>query len=280
MPKRANLKRLLGLTLAILLVSSPVRADTLVQVNSVNAQGATDSVQWSQLGADATSIGSSANVSSVAALGGTVTLAGPNSLIAVVCPSSPCSWAGVGFTAGDSVLWTWSGGDMHSVTADDNSFDDPASGSKASGTFSHQFNTPGTYAYYCRVHGGPGGSGMHGVVVVNAAAPTATTTNTPAPTATAPAATRTPTNTPVASMTATAARTTTPPATPPTSMPGPSATVAPPVSTPTGAVAALPSTGGGTTARGVTPLWLIVVLATGGAVAVTVAANALTRQRT
>lgn len=104
MPKRRSVKRMLCLTLALLMAPSGIWADTLVQVNSVNAQGATDSVQWSQLGADATSIGASANVSSVAALSGTVTLAGPNSLIAVVCPSSPCSWAGVGFTAGDSVL--------------------------------------------------------------------------------------------------------------------------------------------------------------------------------
>jgi plastocyanin len=37
---------------------------------------------------------------------------------------------------------------------------------QASGdTFSHTFDTPGTYRYYCQLHGGPG-SGMAGTVVV------------------------------------------------------------------------------------------------------------------
>jgi plastocyanin len=184
-------------------------------------------------------------------------------------------------TAGDSVLWTWSGGDTHSVTADDNSFDDPAASFKASGTFSHQFTTPGTYAYYCRVHGAPGGLGMHGIVVVNAAAPTATATNTPVATPTSPAPTRTPTNTPVASTTATAAPPTSTataavaPAGTPT--PGPAVIAAPDVTTPTGAVAALPSTGVATPARRVAPMWLVVVLALGGGAAV--GASALTRRR-
>ena len=183
-------------------------------------------------------------------------------------------------TAGDSVLWTWSGGDTHSVTADDNSFDDPAGSFKTSGTFSHQFNTPGTYAYYCRVHGAPGGAGMHGIVVVNAAAPTATSTNTPVPAPTTPAPTRTPTNTPVASTTATAAATTSTAtaavASTLTATPEP-VVVAAPESAPSGAVAGLPSTGGGAPARHIAPWWLIVVLAFGGGAAV--AASALMRRR-
>jgi plastocyanin len=34
-------------------------------------------------------------------------------------------------------------------------------------TFSMTFKTPGSYPYYCRVHGGPGGRGMSGTVTVS-----------------------------------------------------------------------------------------------------------------
>ena len=50
------------------------------------------------------------------------------------------------------------------VTADDGSFDSGLFGQGE--TFSHTFSTPGTYPYYCIPHGGPGGAGMAGVVVV------------------------------------------------------------------------------------------------------------------
>jgi plastocyanin len=86
--------------------------------------------------------------------------------------------------AGDTVTWNWVGSALHSVTADDGSFD---SGLQTAGSFSHAFDSPGTYAYFCGLHGGPGGTGMHGVVVVHAAptdTATATATNTPTPTPT------------------------------------------------------------------------------------------------
>jgi hypothetical protein len=58
-------------------------------------------------------------------------------------------------------------------------------------THTVQFDDPGTYPYYCEVHGGAGGVGMHGTIIVQAAS-----TNTPAPTNTsAPGATNTPTRT-------------------------------------------------------------------------------------
>ena len=38
-----------------------------------------------------------------------VALAGPNSVVSVVCPASACSWAGKGIAAGDSTLWTSDG---------------------------------------------------------------------------------------------------------------------------------------------------------------------------
>ena len=65
---------------------------------------------------------------------------------------------------GDTVTWTQSGDEPHTVTADDGSFD---SGEMGKGeTFSMRFDSPGTYAYYCTLHGGPGGEGMAAVVIV------------------------------------------------------------------------------------------------------------------
>ena len=175
--------------------------------------------------------------------------------------------------AGDSVVWTWSGASAHSVTADDASFDDPPSpGAKMTGTFSHTFSTPGTYAYYCRIHGGPGGGGMSGTVIVQAPAATntpvatnttaadtstPTATNTPAPTRTPGSAT--PTTTPDTATATAAASITASVATP---------TTAPPAATATrsgGAAggATLPRTGsGGGSSRG--RPWLGILLGMGG----------------
>jgi plastocyanin len=74
---------------------------------------------------------------------------------------------------GDSVTWTWAGPDTnHSVTAKSgqaDSFDSdpgktPSSLDHPPGdTFSHMFNTPGTFMYICKVH-----SFMTGKVIVKA----------------------------------------------------------------------------------------------------------------
>lgn len=83
--------------------------------------------------------------------------------------------ADVTVEVGDTVMWTQTGMLPHSVTADDGAFDsspDCAGGSECmveGDTFSFTFDEPGEYAYYCRVHGGPGGVGMAGVVTVTAA---------------------------------------------------------------------------------------------------------------
>src|SRR5437764_7756186 len=73
---------------------------------------------------------------------------------------------------GDAVKWTWAGPDTnHSVTStagQADSFDSdpgktPSSLDHPPGdTFSHTFNTPGTFTYMCKVH-----SFMTGKVVVN-----------------------------------------------------------------------------------------------------------------
>lgn len=65
---------------------------------------------------------------------------------------------------GTTLVWTNNGSMTHTVTADDNSF---TSGNLAPGqTFSHAFYTAGTFAYHCIFHGGIGGVGMSGVVIV------------------------------------------------------------------------------------------------------------------
>ena len=65
---------------------------------------------------------------------------------------------------GTTVLWRNTASGNHTVAADDGSF---ASGTLSSGdTFSFLFVTPGTYPYYCEIHGGEGGLGMSGVIIV------------------------------------------------------------------------------------------------------------------
>ena len=51
---------------------------------------------------------------------------------------------------GDTVTWTNNGPSAHTATADDGSFD---SGNLAQGkTFSHTFQTAGTFSYHCTIH--------------------------------------------------------------------------------------------------------------------------------
>ena len=151
-------------------------------------------------------------------------------------------------TVGDTVLWTWSGSNPHTVSSTAaEPFDSGAP--QTSGTFSHTFNALGTFTYVCVVHA----PGMSGSVVVQAAAATATATNSPQPSSTtAPQATNTPV--PQATNTTTSS-TSTPAAATATAVPGasatpaaPGATVAAPTQAPAGAPASvvqIPRTGTG-----------------------------------
>ena len=73
--------------------------------------------------------------------------------------------ANVTIAAGTTVTWTWVGG-LHDVTATGNPVF-PSSGAPVAApkTFSHTFSTPGTYLYFCSVHGSPT-DGMRGTIVV------------------------------------------------------------------------------------------------------------------
>jgi plastocyanin len=86
----------------------------------------------------------------------------------VTVGDSTFSPASLSVVAGTTVTWTSSSTMAHTVTADNSSFD--SGNLSASATYSHAFNTPGTYAYYCKYHGAAGGSGMSATITVTAAA--------------------------------------------------------------------------------------------------------------
>jgi plastocyanin len=79
--------------------------------------------------------------------------------------------------AGTKVTWTYddSTGQPHNVVSDTKLFDSSpqCNGNNTTAclsqgaTFSFTFTKPGRYPYYCIIHGGPGGIGMSGVVVVS-----------------------------------------------------------------------------------------------------------------
>ena len=66
---------------------------------------------------------------------------------------------------GQSVTWTNTDFVAHTVTADDHTFD--SGYVSLGGTFTQQFDTPGTYQYFCQPHGGAGLKGMSGTIIVD-----------------------------------------------------------------------------------------------------------------
>ncbi|MGH2710533.1 MAG: cupredoxin domain-containing protein [Actinomycetota bacterium] len=76
--------------------------------------------------------------------------------------------------AGSTVLWEQQGNLPHNVEADDGTWNShpactptvPGSCMRDGDTFSRAFPEPGTFGYYCRVHGGAEGVGMSGTVRV------------------------------------------------------------------------------------------------------------------
>ena len=66
--------------------------------------------------------------------------------------------------AGTTITWKNDGAKPHSATAVDKSFDtaifQPGESKSA------KFDTPGTFKYFCQLHGTPDGNGMVGTVIV------------------------------------------------------------------------------------------------------------------
>jgi hypothetical protein len=106
MPFNTRLSLTNTLVIAAILAAAIARADSLVLVTSAGGQGANDYIHWSKLGADGTVVPASFNIATDKAAVAGINLAGANSIVSVVCTSTPCSWTGVGFAAKDSVLWT------------------------------------------------------------------------------------------------------------------------------------------------------------------------------
>ena len=102
-----------AIVISILPGAGDAIADSLSNITTQGSQGANDSAGWSQLGSDATTLGTTFDADS--ALGNPIagSFAGSTatSIIAVVCAAAPCSWSGgtsgsTPFTAGDSLIWT------------------------------------------------------------------------------------------------------------------------------------------------------------------------------
>jgi plastocyanin len=70
----------------------------------------------------------------------------------------------IGVAVGTTLVWTRSATHPHTVTADDGSFDSGLL--RGTDQFQRTFDAAGVFAYYCDVHGGPGGDGMSGVITV------------------------------------------------------------------------------------------------------------------
>jgi hypothetical protein len=99
---------IISVAVAVLIAAAPVLADSLSLITTSGSQSANDSLQWTNLGADATSLSASFQISSEKLLNVTCDLTASGSLTAVVCPASPCSWGGVssGMGAGEELIWT------------------------------------------------------------------------------------------------------------------------------------------------------------------------------
>lgn len=116
----------------------------------------------------------------------------------------------------DTVTWTDNSVAPHSITAENGAYDwPPGCSSSTTGScmklndkFSFTFRATGTYRYYCKIHGGPGGVGMSGVVIVQTA-PTTILATTVAPTTTAMPTTTVPRTTTTVKATTTVPSTTT-----------------------------------------------------------------------
>lgn len=127
---------------------------------------------------------------------------------------------------GDTVLWTNTGGIGHTVTSSTGDWTKDDAIAAPTNTTSYTFTKPGTYRYYCRVHG-TATTGMRGAVVVDAPkpspSPTPTHTTAPPPTSapptTGPPTTPPPTTTSVSPSSSSSATAVPPSGTPPTTTP-------------------------------------------------------------
>jgi plastocyanin len=75
--------------------------------------------------------------------------------------------ADLSVTAGTTVTWNWADAFApHNVAPDATQPARSGDPVTAPHQYSFTFDTPGTYRYYCEVHGGPNGTGMSGIIEV------------------------------------------------------------------------------------------------------------------
>jgi adhesin/invasin len=75
--------------------------------------------------------------------------------------------AALTIAAGTTVIWTWSSTALdHNVKPDGTIPTTSGSPMNGPATYQFKFDIPGTYRYYCQVHGGPNGFGMSGIITV------------------------------------------------------------------------------------------------------------------
>jgi plastocyanin len=95
----------------------------------------------------------------------TATTAPTTSAVSVI--NNSFNPSAINVAAGTTVVWTWSAAArQHNVTPDGTV--PTRSGNPVDGPTSYEFrfDTPGTYRYFCEVHGAAGGVGMSGTVTV------------------------------------------------------------------------------------------------------------------
>lgn len=123
--------------------------------------GATSGTSGTSLTGGSASTGGTNSGTGTGTGGSTATASGQ-----VTIQMTPNSYtpADLKITKGTKVTWTNTDSMVHTVSADNSSYN---SGSLSPGqSYSLTFSIPGEYTYFCAFHGGPGGVGMSGRIVV------------------------------------------------------------------------------------------------------------------
>ncbi len=125
---------------------------------------ATNTPAASGTAAGGAAVGGAAAGGATATVGGAATSVGSGQTVNVTVRDFEFSPKVLTVKIGTTVTWTNQGQAKHTVTSDDgasfNSLLMPGQ------TFTFKFDKAGTFAYHCMFHGGPGGKGMSGTVIV------------------------------------------------------------------------------------------------------------------
>ena len=142
------------------LSSGAHETSTTVTVSGNGAMMTSGTLDTGFTGGSASTGGSSGGTSGSAATTGQVV----SGALAISMGSSSFSPNIVTVTSGTRVTWTNTDSAPHTVTADNGSYN---SGALAPGaTYALTFTAKGEYTYYCALHGGKGGVGMSGKIIV------------------------------------------------------------------------------------------------------------------